>query len=365
MRLRFKELKGGNKSIYLDIYVDGKRRYEFLKLFLVPEISPEMRERNEYTLKAANAIRSQRILDITNQKVTVEMSDQAKQPLIEWLDEYEKAGTAKGHLSLTNHINNVKGTLLRYCPKIRLGEVDKEFIKGYIHYLENTNTRKTKKPLAKSTILNYCVFIKAAINYAVEMGVLTNNPLEAYDWSSIKGEQRKKEYLTIEEVHKLKDTDCRHKGVKRAFLFACFCGLRYSDLKALQWGDVVEENGKRHIEVRQQKTGRVVYIPLSRQAESFMPQERGQTEEHLFNLPSDNACNAVLEKWCETAGVSKHVTFHVSRHTFATMALTAGADIYTTSQLMGHSDVETTQVYGKIVDKKKVDAVFMIDKLFG
>jgi len=103
VRIRFKELKGGNKSLYLDIYHDGKRRYEFLKLFLVPETTIEARERNENTMKAANAIKAQRILDITNKKATAIHNEKARMPLLEWLDEYGKMSEAKGRRSLVSH----------------------------------------------------------------------------------------------------------------------------------------------------------------------------------------------------------------------------------------------------------------------
>lgn len=90
VRIRFKELENGNKSIYLDIYYEKKRRYEFLKLYLVPENSAEARAQNEHTLKAANAIKAQRILDITNKRPQKDYSDKAKVLLTDWLYVYSE-----------------------------------------------------------------------------------------------------------------------------------------------------------------------------------------------------------------------------------------------------------------------------------
>lgn len=73
----------------------------------------------------------------------------------------------------------------------------------------------------------------------------------------------------------------------------------------------------------------------------------------------------MLKVWAKDAGVTKHISFHTSRHSFATMMLTLGADLYTTSKLLGHSNVKTTQIYAKIVDSKKVEAVNLLDKAFG
>lgn len=364
VRIRFKQLKDGNQSIYLDIYTDHKRRYEFLKLFLVPEISQEAKERNANTLKAANAIKAQRILDITNKKPATILSDKARTPLIEWLDEYAEAGEKKGRRALVDHVHAVSVCLKAYNPRIRLYEVDKDFLQGFVEYLGTRMTRLTKKPLAKETISGYCGYIRAALNYAVDLEILGDNPLLSFDWASIQGERKRREYLTIEEVQTLIDTPCRSPRVKTAFLFSCFCGLRYSDVKGLRWKDVIEENGKTHLELRQQKTGKVIYLPLSLQAQKFMPGEKGNPDDAVFDVPTLSDCDHMLKTWTSKAGITKRVSYHVSRHAFATMTLTMGADLYTTSQLLGHSDVETTQVYAKIVDKKKVDAVYLIDRLF-
>ena len=183
VRIRFKQLKDGNQSIYLDIYTDRKRRYEFLKLFLVPEISQEAKERNANTLKAANAIKAQRILDITNKKPVTVLSDKARMSLIEWLDEYADFGTKKGRTSLADNVHAVSLCLKAYNPRIRLYEVDKDFLQGFIDYLRTRKTKVTKKPLAKKTISGYCGYIRAALNYAVDLEILAENPLLSFDWA--------------------------------------------------------------------------------------------------------------------------------------------------------------------------------------
>ncbi len=119
-----------------------------------------------------------------------------------------------------------------------------------------------------------------------------------------------------------------------------------------------------HLELTQKKTGKTLYLPLSRQAREFMPVHRGNGDDSIFNIPDLHTVSKHLRLWAKEAKVAKDFTFHVSRHTFATLTLTMGADIYTTAELMGHSDVETTQVYGKIIDTKKNSAVYMIDRLF-
>ena len=114
-----------------------------------------------------------------------------------------------------------------------------------------------------------------------------------------------------------------------------------------------------------QKTKEPIYLPLSPEALKWMP-ERGDkmAEDHVFDLPSPTMINVLLKPWAKAAGIDKRFSFHTARHTFATMMLTLGADLYTTSKLLGHADVKMTQVYAKIINQKKDDAVNLVNGLF-
>lgn len=117
----------------------------------------------------------------------------------------------------------------------------------------------------------------------------------------------------------------------------------------------------------QQKTSTPIYTPLSQNAVKWLPGREmdGNDETLVFaGLPSRPVTNKVIRQWVEKAGISKKITYHTSRHTFGTMMMTVGADLYTTCKLMGHADVRTTQIYAKIVDSKKIEAVGMVDRMF-
>ena len=364
VRIRFKELENGNKSIYLDIYYEKKRRYEFLKLYLVPETSAEARAQNEHTLKAANAIKAQRIIDITNKRPQKDLSDKAKVLLTDWLHTYAEKKTKDGKTSVEKVVHSTVKQLGLYAPKAMLCDVDKGFLEGFVQYMMETKSHITNRPFAKKTISNLLACIIAALGLAVEEGVLSFNPAEAVDRKAIQGEKKKREYLTIDEVKKLMDTPCAREDVKKAFLFSCFCGLRISDVRSLRWKDVINDGGRIHLELRQKKTEALLYLPLNKQAQGLLPGDRGDTEGSVFSLPTGTTILRILNKWAEKAGIDKKVCYHMSRHTFATMELTMGADLYTTSLLMGHSNVQITQIYAKIIDVKKEQAVMMIDALF-
>ena len=116
----------------------------------------------------------------------------------------------------------------------------------------------------------------------------------------------------------------------------------------------------------QQKTSTPIYTPLSKNAVKWLPERKTGDDNALVfaDLPSRTMINIVLWKWVEKAGIDKVITYHTSRHTFGTMMMTVGADLYTTCKLMGHADVRTIQIYAKIVDSKKIEAVGMVDKMF-
>lgn len=158
-------------------------------------------------------------------------------------------------------------------------------------------------------------------------------------------------------------TPCRRDDIGKAYLFACFSGLRISDIRALRWKNIIVEDGQFFAMLFMQKTGKELKIPLPDKAMEIIS-IRGNDEDKVFFLPSNPTVEDNLKKWAEAAGINKHLTFHTARHTYATLLLTLGADLYTVSKMLGHTNVATTQIYAKVVDKKKVDAVNLVNDVF-
>ena len=315
IRLRMKELANGNKSLYLDIYRDGKRSYEYLKMYLIPETDNNARVRNQTTMAAANAIKSKRIIQLTNGEAGIETRE--KVFLLDWMETYKENQAKRGK----KDGNQIQVTI---------------------------------------RILN------GALNAAVRAEIIKVNPFTKINNSDkIRLPESKRSYMTIEEVRALIATPMKNEAVKQAYLFSCFCGLRISDIISLKWKDVFVDRGQYRLSVSMQKTKEPIYLPLSPEALKWMP-ERGEktSEDHVFDLPSPTMINTLLKPWAKAAGIDKRFSFHTSRHTFATMMLTLGADLYTTSKLLGHADVKMTQVYAKIINQKKDDAVNLVNGLF-
>lgn len=363
VRVRTKDLANGNKSLYLDIYVDGVRSYEFLKLYLVPETSAAAKVANKNTMQAANAIKSRRILDIANGMAGIKKAADTDLTLISWMEQLRDAAktkkTAKAMEAAAQHVR-------KYKPNVKLAHVDKAFVLGFISYLEKCIS-KWGKPIANNTRVCYLRNLTTAIRAAMRRGLITGDPLAgiaASERPHIKDTGR--DYLTVEEVKAMADGYCGNEQVKRAFMFACFCGLRLSDIRNLTWGQISTEGQTWHADVTMQKTGGRIILPLSQEAVKWLPTRAGAMDyENVFDLPYPSNVERSVDKWAQGCGIKKHVTFHVSRHTFATLSLTAGADLYTTSKLLGHTNVSTTQIYAKIIDSKKDEAVNAVSSLFG
>lgn len=367
VRLREKELANGVRSLYLDIYVNGKRSYDFLKLYLIPESNPQAKVQNENTMRAANTIKLNRILEITNNKAGLKnTSIRAKMLLKDWMETFRQAQEQKG-VKDQKLIHNTIHALTTYNINVAMRDVNRDYIIGLTNFLRNDYRSPRGKKLKDYSVINYLGCLRNALNMAVREDVIADNPimkLSAQD--KVKAPESQREYLTTEEVQKLEETDSPYPHIKQAFLFACYTGLRCSDVRSITWGKIVKDGEKYRLHTVMFKTKRPFYIPLSKKAMQWMPERGDKTDDELIfeNIPVQVNTKLYLQPWLDKAGITKPITFHCSRHTFGTMMLTLGADIYTTSKLMGHTKVEVTQIYAKIINKKKDDAVSLIDQAF-
>lgn len=375
VRLRMKERANGVQSLYLDYYRDGKRKYEFLEGFkLLPEVGDAhavkmAKAHNESVWAQAEAIRAER-----NNQVIAEASldgvggnKYAKLPIAElcelFAEHKRNNGISENRLST---IDLASKKLLEFRPKAILRDVDKKFVKDFVQYLRKFRN-KNGKGLSQSSVTLYFSVLTGMLNFAVRQEWISVNPttqLES-DERPHKGDSER-EFLTAEEVTKLMHTPCKREEVKNAFLFSCFCGLRFSDIKKLTWGEIHEEGSQVTVRYQVQKTRRRHSMPLSEEALTYIGNRDGaKAEDLVFDLPTWlSTTEETIQKWAADAGITKHVTFHVARHTFATLGLTSGINIAVISSLLAHSDISTTQIYAKVIDAKKTEAVNAIGALF-
>ena len=371
--IRLKKLSNGNLSIYLDIYKDGKRVYEFLKLYLLPETGKdkvECKRKNKETKEVANLIKAQRILDIKNGMAGIESKSKGKIKLSDYIDKFVRYKKGVNPTYKETFLNRAKSLIVEYKGNnVQMKDIDKEWCLGYIRFL-NTTTSHKGKPLSKNSIRTYYRYFGSVIIKAAKDGIIPKNPMEQIDTEDRPkaNDDAGRVYLTIDEIRKMAETECDKEVIKRAFMFSCFCGLRISDIRKLKWDDieqVTDADGNTHyrLSITMQKTKKTITYQLSNEAVKWLP-ERGECELVFDHLTKKSKLSMVVKDWAKAAGVNKYVTFHTARHSFATMMLTLGADIYTTSKLLGHSNIRTTEIYAKIIDKKKDEAMELIDKFF-
>lgn len=366
VRLRAKLLANGNRSLYLDTYCEGKRSYEFLRLYLIPEKTDSDKAINAAVLKAATAIKAKRILALVSGKADIKL-DCEDMSAADWIGKIiEKKTGLRSHSSI-RLMHRLMKHLAIHMPGLRLKDIDRTFCVGFADYLRSATALNSKKALSPATQYELLNALSITVNEAVRAGMIARNPMCLLNASErIKKPESTREYLNQEEVKvliRVSESNIKAGDDVAAFLFCCFCGLRYSDAVALKWENIVDTAGGKEIRITMKKTKRQIAIPLSMHASSLLP-AMGEPTDSVFSFPSYSVTLRKLRKLAEAADIKKKVTFHVARHTFATMMLTAGADLYTISKLVGHADIRTTQIYSKVVDRKKREAIALLDTLF-
>ncbi len=337
--LRERKLKSGKTSFYLEYNFYGKKWTEFLKIDFGEKGKKYSEEK-----RAAEAIRDQRKLDHFYSSNNIPNKNKSKLNLVEY---YHKKVLDRppGRPAWTNSYLKLK-TFANDC--IRFNEVSSEWLENYKKFLLSE--------VSQNTAHHYFSNLSTVFNEAVKEGIIDINPCRKVKYIAMK--EVKREYLDEDEIKRLINTKCQVPETKRSFLFACFTGLRLSDIYNLAWDNIRKDQ----VEFRQLKTRSVEYVPLNKNAKELLNSNIPENVKPLpnvkiFNLPTKSHQNLVIKKWTKLAGINKNISFHSSRHTFATLALTNGVDLYTVSKLLGHKDIETTQIYAKIVDKKKRKAV--------
>ena len=363
--LRKRKLKNGRIRLYLDIYKgytkseDGKihaiRDYEHLDLYLYEKADDfSKKQQNKEMLQLANSIKSKRELEIQSGKYGFHSKVKSKANFIEYFNTL-----TENRLKSKGNYGNWKSTLKHLTGytsgKVRFNEIDEQFCKNFKNYLVNKPLKKNGDFLSTSSISSYFNKFRASLKQAVKDRIISSNP--STDIKLPKIIQKDRKYLTLEEIQRLDKAECRYPVLKRAFLFSCLTGLRFGDVEKLCWKQIQElENGLK-IHHHQEKTKSLEYLDINHQAIEYMGKRRGEEDLVFEGLKYSDYFNVALLQWVLRAGITKHITYHCSRHTYATLLLTYDVDLLTVSKLLGHKDIKATQIYGKVIDKKKREAV--------
>lgn len=371
IRLRRRKMATGNESLYLDIYINGQRSYEYLKLYLVPEHTRADKEKNKETLQFAEAIRAKRVVELRNGEFgfkSIYKEDTLFYPYYRAMCEARLGTESRGNwgnwYSCLHHLKIYDSN-----EQLTFRDITTEWVQGFKDYLDKDakawshdfRKRLDYHPLARNSKLSYFNKLRACLNQAFEERIIQYNPIRGVE--NFKQEEGTRMYLTVEELQQLVQTDMDHPELRRAFLFSCLTGLRRSDIAKLTWGEVHQQGAFVRLIFKQKKTGGQEYLDINEQAAELLG-ERGKPQDFVFPyMISPDSQNSIIQQWVYRAGINKKITFHCGRHTFAVMMLDLGADLYTVSKLLGHNSIKTTQIYAKVLDKNKQAAIMSIPKI--
>ncbi|MGC3978348.1 MAG: site-specific integrase [Paludibacteraceae bacterium] len=215
-----------------------------------------------------------------------------------------------------------------------------------------------KGTVSHNTAATYYSIFKAGLKQAFIDGYLTVDISAKI--KGIQDQESRREHLSVEELNILAETPCDRPILKRAALFSALTGVRHCDIQKLKWKEIQVVGEQVRLNFTQQKTKGVEYMPIPEQAYQLCG-EPGKPEQLIFeDLPDPSWISVPLKRWIKSAGITRNITFHCFRHTYATLQLAGGTDIYTVSKMLGHTNVKTTQIYAKVVDEKKEKAVHAI-----
>ncbi len=338
------KIRENKKKLYLDIYIKGERKWESLQLTLTGD-----KYHDKEAWRLAEIARNKREEQIFSE--TWGIIDQVKNKisLYDYMEEIGKTKNPK------DRINKVLPHLKKF-PKgdrIPLNQITSIWFNDFQRYLEKSSG------LSQNTANSYAYAIRICLNQAVRDNLILKNPTEGV--RSIKTTNPDKPHLTPEEIQRISNIEASgelYTEVKTAFLFACFTGLRISDLKSLYWKDINIE--RMEIVKKQIKTKNVVSIPLHHIAYKIIDDGKmhDQKEPVFKRLSSiQDTLNNYLRRIGEKAELRFNLGWHIARHTFAVLSLDNGADIFTVSKLLGHTDIKTTLVYSRATQKMKREAV--------
>jgi integrase len=344
--LRTKKLRNGKRSYYLDYTLNGQRIRETLGLYVTKSNNLIEKDHNKEIKRLAEQIRAKKELELKSSSYGFNTSFKTKTNFLGYfMSVVERRKSTKTNyenwLSTYKHLEKCVSTNLTF------ENVNEKLLEDIQAYLLSK--------LSRNSAATYYNKVAACLNLAYDEKIIQDNPSRRV--KGIKPGETKREFLTVDELNKLVNTDCEIPILKMAFLFSSLTGLRWSDIVNLKWKDISysKEYGNT-ISFRQQKTKNIEFHPIHEQSMKLIGPRMDDNERVFKDIKYSAWHNLKIAQWVMRADIKKKITFHCARHTYATLQFSKGVDIYTISKLLGHRDLKTTLIYTKVIDIKKVEA---------
>jgi len=359
VHIRKKPISKGRHSIYLDFSPPlrnpktGKpQRFEFLELHTYDKPSNVWeREHNSETKALVETLRARRQLDIQNRKFGFLSDRERNSSFVEFFKEFMRK---KQKTDSDNNAMAFRYFLAFAGQDVIFDDLDEFLCEDYKNFmLSGPGISRRGRPIKTNTAVSYFAKFRNCLRRAYKQGLLTTDLYVHVDPISPKETHR--EQLEIEEFQALANVNAKSDLIKRASIFAGLTGLRFSDVKTLCWSEVRGVPGKYNLQFTQEKTEGAEILPVSDQAVEILGL-RGEPGDLVFPDLKYSRLKACFKVWLKNAGITKNITFHSFRHTYATLQLEFGTELLTVSKMLGHKSVKTTLIYTKVKDKLKVAA---------
>ena len=347
----------GKMHLYLDYYppvfnpiTRVSRRHESLGMFVYEDPKNQMEKNyNDEMMKLAEAVRCKRSIAVMNNDLGFIEESFADKDFLEFFEYVSRHKDKSWTFSRAYFSKFMNGKCRFKDLTIQLAEDYKMWLINGLYVDPKSEDKRKRKPLNNNTISKYYTIFRAVLRLAYRGKCIRENINEHLENIPLKKTRR--EFLTVEEIIKLSRTECMYDVLKQAAMFSILTGLRISDIRTLEWKHICEApDGKPCIRKRIEKTNTEETIFISEQALAYC----GERKESglIFEGLRPGIIDYAVKRWVEAAGIKKKISFHCFRHTYATLLVTQGVDIYTVSRQMTHTNVKTTQVYLHMVDRK-------------
>lgn len=347
-----KRAKGDMYHYYLDFYppyfnpktrTTQRQKVLDIKTYIEPK-DAEQRRYNEHNEALVNAIYHRKVLELESENYGVFNEEAFNDSFIDYYRHYAETKTnTKAMAAFLQFEKYVHG-------KCRFSDITDDLILGFKDYLLNEAVQSRRgTPLHHNTAAAYSVQLMCVLKQAYRERRVKEKFGDFVDPIPAKATHRP--YLTMDEARRLLATPCRYDVLKRASFFSILTGLRISDIMDLKWEDIqTAPDGGPCIRKVIQKTQEQKLIYVNNEALSYcgQPYRTGP----VFCGLKKSMTHEPLKKWLKDAGIEKNFSFHCFRHTFATLQLLGGTDIYTVSHQLTHAFITTTQIYVDLVDEK-------------
>lgn len=349
--IRQRGISKGRYSLYLDFYPAIRipetmqmSRREYLGIYIYEKPRTEIeKEYNREMLTKAEAIRAIRVQSIINENFGFLDKNKRNADFLDYFYQVSTRKDPKWSMVYAHFEKFVKG-------KCSFGDVTVDLCRKFRAYLLFTDQLKsTKLKVSQNSAAGYFSTFRSLLKIAYRDKLINENINEFLESIDIK--DTKKEYLTLDELKILSETPCAIPVLKTASLFSCLTGLRISDILKLDWSEIVfASDGEYCMRICTEKTETETTLPISLEALQLCGE---RSTGKVFKGLERNMTQQPLKSWITSAGIDKNITFHCFRHTFATLQIALGTDIYTVSKMLTHKNVSTTQIYADLVNSKK------------